>query len=87
MPGLHGGHDRLQGSRVVGVAGEHFIAQGKAIKGHNKRDAHLLAIGPMISGIAALSQRIGFCLAFEVRARDVVEQHLILNGKQLSAAV
>jgi hypothetical protein len=25
MPGLHGGHDRLQGPRIMGIAGEHFV--------------------------------------------------------------
>ena len=87
MPGLHGGHDRLQGLRVVGVAGEHLVAQGKAVEGHDKRDAHLLAVGPMIAGVAALRQRIRFRLAFEIRARDVVEQHFVLDRKQLAAAL
>ena len=87
MPGLHGGYDRLQGSRVVGVAGEYLIAQGKPIEGDNQSDAHLLAVRPMIAGIAALRQRIGPSLAFEVGARDVVEQHLVVNGKQLAAAL
>jgi hypothetical protein len=43
----------LQSSRVVGVASEHLVAQGKAIEGHHHRDAHLLAVGAMIARIAA----------------------------------
>ena len=79
--------DRLQGSRVLGVAGEHFVAQRKAVKRHRQRDANLLAVGAMIAGIAALRLRVGFRQAFEIRARDVVEQHLVINRKQLAAAL
>jgi hypothetical protein len=87
MPGLHDGHDRLQGPRVVGVAGEQLVAQGKSVEGHDERDAHLLAVGPMITGIAALGLRVRPGLAFEVCARDIVEQHLVLHRKQLAAAL
>lgn len=38
------------------------------------------------SGRAAPSQRVCFRLAFKIRARDIIEQHFILNGKQLAAA-
>src|SRR5258707_9512771 len=41
----------------------------------------------MIAGIAALRLRICLGLALKIRARHVVEQHLILNGKQLAAAL
>ena len=41
----------------------------------------------MIPGIAALRQWIGFCLAFEVRAGDIIEQHIVLDRKQLAAAL
>jgi len=50
----------------VGVAGEHLVAQWKAVEGHDERDAHLLAIGPVIPRVAAPRQRVGFRLAFEV---------------------
>ena len=87
MAGLHGRHDRLQSLRIVGVAGEHFIAQRKAVEGHHKGDAHLLAIGTMIAGIAALCLRVGFRLALEIGAGDVVEQHFVLNREQLAATL
>src|SRR6202048_3183570 len=87
MPGLHGGYDRLQGSRVVGVAGENLVAQGKAVEGHYQRDTHLLAVGTMIARIAALRLRIGRGVALKIRARHVIEQHLVLDRKQLSAAL
>ena len=70
----------------VGVAGEHLVAQGKAVEGHDQRDAHLLAVGPMIARVAAPRQRVCFGLALEICARDIVEQHFVLNRKQLAAA-
>jgi hypothetical protein len=85
MAGLHGGHDRLQGPRVVGVAGEHLVAQRKTVEGHDQRDAHLLAVGTMIARIAAPGLRVGFCLALEIGAGDVVEQHFVVDREQLAA--
>src|ERR1700757_1390393 len=87
MPGLHGGHDRLQGPRIVGIAGEHLVAQRKAIEGHHKRDAHLLAVWAMVAGITTLGLGIAFRLALKIGARDIVEQHLVLDCKQLSATL
>jgi hypothetical protein len=86
MPGFHGGHDALQGLRIVGVAREHLIAEREAIEGHDQRDAHLLAIGAVVAGIAALCQRVRFGLAFEERARHIVEQDFVLHREQLAAA-
>ena len=63
VPRFHGGHDRLQGLCVVDVAGEHLVAQRKAVKGHDKGDQDLLAIRAMIAGIAALRLRVRFRLA------------------------
>jgi hypothetical protein len=41
----------------------------------------------MIAGIAALRLRICLRLALKIRARHVVEQHLVLDREQLSAAL
>ena len=71
----------------MGVAGEHLIAERKAVKGHDKGDAHLLAVGAMIAGIAALRLRVRLRLAFEIGARHVVEQHVVLDCEQLSASL
>jgi hypothetical protein len=87
VPRLHGGHDHLQGLGVVGVAGEHLIAEREAVEGHDKRNAHLCAVGAMIARIAALRLRVRFRQAFEIGARDVVEQHFVLNREQLSATL
>ena len=39
----------------VSVAGEHFVAERKAVKGHHERDTHLLAVGAMIARVTALA--------------------------------
>ena len=87
MPGFHGRYDRLQGLRIVGVTGEHLIAERKAVEGHDQRDADLLAVGAVIAGIAALGLWVPFRQSFEVRARHVIEQHFVLDREQLSAAL
>jgi hypothetical protein len=46
----------------MGVAGEHFIAQGNTIKCHDKCNAHLLAVGTMVARITALGLRVAFGL-------------------------
>jgi hypothetical protein len=65
------------------VAGEHFVAQRKAIEGDHQRDAHLLAIGAVIARVAALRLRIALGLPFEVGRGEVIQQHVIVHGKQL----
>ena len=70
----------------MGVAGEHLIAEREAVEGHDQRDAHLLAVGPVIAGITALGQRIGLRVAFEEGARHIVKQHLVLGREQFAAA-
>ena len=86
MPGLHGGYDRLQGPRIMGIAGEDFVAQGVAVAGDHQPDQHLLAVGPMIARVAALGLRIGRRHALEVGAGDVVEEQVVLQGEQRSPA-
>ena len=61
----------------MGVTGKHFVARREAIEGHYQRDAHLLAVRPMIAGIAALRERVGFGPTFEERARHVIEQRFV----------
>jgi hypothetical protein len=84
MAGLHGVDDGLHGLGVVGVAGEHLVAQREAVEGHHQGDADLLAVGPVIAAVAALGQRVGRRLALEVGAGHVVQQHLVVDRKQLA---
>ena len=76
----------LHGRGVMGVAGEHFVAQREAIEGDHQSDAHLLAVGTVIARVAALGLRIGGRLAFEVGRGDVVEQHFVVDREQLADA-
>jgi len=84
---LHGGDDRLQGARIVGVAGEHFVTQRKAVERHHQRDQDLLAVATMIARIAALRLAIGQRLALEIGAGDVVEQHVVAQREQFSTTL
>src|SRR5262245_7243807 len=84
MPGFHGGHDRLQRLRVVGVPSKYLVTQREAVEGHNESDEYLLAIRTVIARVAALCQLVRFRLTFEVSARDIVKQHLVLDRKQLA---
>jgi hypothetical protein len=70
----------------MGVAGEHLVAQGKAVEGHHQGDADLLAVGTVIAAVAASRQRIALRLAFEVGAGHVVQQHFVVDREQLAAA-
>ena len=84
VPVLHGRYDSLQGARVIGIAREYFVAERKPIEGHDERDQDLFAVGAVIPRIPALSKRIGFGLTFKVGARDVVEEHIVLDREQLA---
>ena len=57
MAGLHRVDDGLHRSAVVGVAGEHLVAQREAVEGHHQGDADLLAVGPVIAAVAAPRQQ------------------------------
>ena len=71
----------------MGVAGEHFIAERKAIQGDDQRNADLFTVGPVIARVATLGERVGRCLAFEVGTGHVVQQHFVLDGKELATAL
>jgi hypothetical protein len=58
MPGLRGRDNRVQRPRIVGIAGEHLVSERKTVKGDDKRDQHLLAIGTMMTRVAPLRLRL-----------------------------
>jgi len=68
----------------MGIAGEHLVAQRKSIEGDDQSDAYLLAVGPVIAGIPALSEPVRFGLAFEICAGHVIEKHVVLDREQLA---
>ena len=54
---------------------------------HHQRDAHLLAVSPMVAAVAAPGQPIAVGLALEVRARHVIQQQVVVELEQLSQAL
>jgi len=80
---LDPGQEVAQGLAVGGVAGQHLIGQRQAIRRHHQRDHHLQAVRPAVPAVAAPGFWILFHLAFEVRARQVIEQDLEVGGKQV----
>ena len=66
---------------------KHFVAQGHAAPTYHQADAHLFAIGPMVSRITALCLRIAVGLAFKVSRGHVVDQKVVLQAKQFAQAV
>src|SRR5262249_35094140 len=68
---LHAFDDVLDGLAVVLVAGKHLVAERIAFAADDQTDAHLLAVGAVVTRIAALGLRVGCRRAFEVSARDV----------------
>jgi hypothetical protein len=87
VPSLHGVDDRLQCLGIVGVAGEDLVAQGKAIEGHHQRNQDLLAVGTVITRIAALRLPVGLRQTLEIGAGDIVEEHFVVDRKQLAATL
>ena len=80
---LHRLHDLLDRGHVHPIAREHLVAQRHSLARHHQRDAHLLAVRPVIPAVAALRQRIARRQSLEVRARHVVQQQVVLQREQL----
>jgi len=65
------------------VAVHDLVGQWKALRRDHERDHDLHTIRPSIAAVAPFGFRIGVHLAFEVRARQVVQQHLDVGVKQI----
>ncbi len=83
---LHHPHHRFERSHIGAVAVKRFVAQGKAVDIDDHRQDDLQAIGPMIAAIAATHHRILRRGAFDITAREVVQQDVELRRKQLAVA-
>src|SRR5205085_4464720 len=70
---LHRGHNGLHRAHIAGVAREDLVAEREAIEAHHQGDTHLFAVGAVIARVAALGERVPQRLAFEERARHIVE--------------
>ena len=65
------------GFACPGVAGEHFVGEREALGGDDQGNDHLRAVGAFLAAVAEafLAQPgIGWRVAFEIRAGQVVEQ-------------
>jgi hypothetical protein len=66
----------------VTIPGEDFVTPRQAAARDDQADADLLAVGPMISRIAATGQRIRRGLPFKVSARHVVQEQVVFDAEQ-----
>ncbi len=76
-----------EGRGARAVAWQRFIAQGKAIAVDDPADAPLLAIGPMIAGIAPLGLGIVTQTPLEIGARQVVQEQIVPGVKQIACVL
>ena len=80
---FHACDNFFQRGHVAAVAGKNLIPQRHPFAAHHQGNVDLLAIRTMVAGIAALRQRIGCCLAFEIGTGDVVQQQIVIQREQL----
>src|SRR5262249_16848946 len=62
VTGFHRVDDGLHRAAVVGVAGEHLVAQREAVERHHQGDADLLAVGAVIAAVATTGQPVALGL-------------------------
>jgi hypothetical protein len=79
VPFLHRVHDVLDRGHIHAIAIEHLVAERHALARDHERDAYLLAVGTVIATVTAFGHGIARGLALEIRARDVVEQKLVVE--------
>ena len=65
------------------VAIHHFVCQRKSVRRDHQRDHHLQTVRSVVAAVAAFGFRILLHLSFEVRAGQVVQQHLEVSPEQL----
>ncbi len=86
-PGLavHG-LDLLQELRQRGlvrpVPRQHFVRHRQALGGHHQRDDHLAAVGPLVAAVAVPGLGDLLTAPLEVRAGQVVQQHVEAGVEQ-----
>jgi predicted aconitase len=83
------GEEHPQRRAVRRVAGQHLVSQGKTVRGNHQRDHHLRAVRPLVAAVTmttlvALRHVRGVDL--EVRAGQIVEQHVEIRVEQVTPA-
>lgn len=81
---LHRLDDLFDRGHIDAIAVEDLVAERNALARHHQRDAHLLAVGAVIATVATLGHGIARRLSLEICARDVMEQKLVVERKQLA---
>src|ERR1700745_1916673 len=69
---------------VGGIAAEHLVSQGQALRSDDQRDDDLHAVGAFITAVpepALVTLRKGR-IAFKIAARQIVKQHVKFYAKQ-----
>ena len=84
--GLHGGDDLLHRGDISPVAREDLVPQGQPRAGDDEREAHLLAVRPVVAAVAPLREGVGHGVPFEVGARHVVEEEVIVHLEEFAEA-
>ena len=70
-----------QGRAIARVAVHHFIRQRKAFRRDHQRNDHLQTVRPVIPTVPTFGFLNLFGLALEVRAGQVIKQHIKMRGK------
>ena len=81
---LHDAHNFLDGRDIHPVAVKDLVGKRHALSSHHHRDAHLLAVRPMVTTVAALRLGIPLREPLEERARDIVEKKVIVEVEELA---
>ena len=78
----------LEGRVVGGVARHDFVGQGEPLRGHNQGNHHLHAVEPLVPAVAVLPLVVfgKGRIALEVRARQIIEEHVERRVEQILPA-
>ena len=71
------------------VARQHLVGERKALRRHHQRDDHLHAVGAMIArvAVAALVRLVRRRIGLEIRARQVIQEHIEARVEQIPPAI
>ena len=70
----------------VRLPGKTSDPQGQPRAGDDEREAHLLAVRPVVAAVAPLREGVGCGVPFEVGARHVVEQEVVVHLEEFTEA-
>jgi hypothetical protein len=85
---LDAGEEILERRAVAGIAREHLVGERKTLRAHHQRNHHLHTIRTMVARVAmaALVLLVGRRIRFEIRARQVIQEHIETHVEQIAPA-